>query len=108
MNLISLTANQKRSEFVAYVRTHPLLQNSDSLVLERLAELHDLRALRVDGQGRDDQVRPLLNHLADQPGPLLLAGRVVPLQATVLVERQVQAVGEVAVVGQKAELEAGR
>ena len=38
---------------------HPFLQDGDALVLERLAELHHLRPLRVDGEGGHDQVSPL-------------------------------------------------
>ena len=38
---------------------HPFLQDGDALVFERLAELHHLRPLRVDGEGGHDQVSPL-------------------------------------------------
>ncbi len=55
------------NELLAY----PLLQDGDALILERLAELHDLCSLRVDGQGRHDQVGMFLHQLAYQAGPLL-------------------------------------
>ena len=46
--------------------THPLLENGDALVLERLAELHDLGSLGVDGQRGHDQVGLLVHQLADE------------------------------------------
>lgn len=48
-----------------------LLQYSDALVLERLRELNELGALRIDGQRGDNQIGPLVDHLANQSGPLL-------------------------------------
>lgn len=83
---------------------YPFLQDGDALVLERLRELHDLRPLRVDGERRHDEVGLLLHELADQPRPLLPAGRVVALQhAVLLVEGQEERVREVALPGQLVE-----
>ena len=52
-------------------RPYPLLQYGDPLVLEGLAELHDLSPLRVDGERGNDQVGFLLNQLANEAGPFL-------------------------------------
>ena len=51
--------------------SYPFLEDGDSLVLEWLAELHDLRALGVDGERGHDQVGALAHDLADQARPLL-------------------------------------
>ena len=51
--------------------SYPFLEDGDALVLERLAELHDLGALRVDGERRHDEVHALLDNLPNQAGPLL-------------------------------------
>ena len=48
------------------LKTYTLLQDGDALVLERLAEVHDLCPLRVDGERRHDQVGPFVHQLTDE------------------------------------------
>ena len=52
-------------------KSYPFLEDGDALVLEGLAELHDLGALGVDGERGHDEVGALLHNLTDQAGPLL-------------------------------------
>ena len=62
----STKINKKRPGLTHLKKIYPLLEDGDSLILERLAELHHLSPLGVDGQGGHDQVGLLVHQLTNQ------------------------------------------